>query len=185
MDRNFIGDALSYEGPSAPVYEMLTPLQQRFFDAISNDDDLIAVLRGHLYVESAVNDLLAILFPGADVLIGDLTYEQKVRRLRKATSVPSMLGTLLKALGELRNSFAHSLERRLTQADDGRFSQPLDSQTRQEVSTLIARGAFPDQAGSSVRAAIIVLYTHLSVMRLVLSKQAKEKIEPGADKASS
>lgn len=164
---NFIAEVLAYQGaPKSSTHEILSENEQRFFASLVTDDDMIAVLRGHLYVEADVIDLLEGLFPGADTLIDDLTYEQKVRRLRKAMDLPPDLATLLKALGELRNSFAHTLDRALTEADDQRFFDALSSYFKPGVDDLIRKGAFPDRPGGRVRAAILVLHTGLCAIRL-------------------
>lgn len=165
-ESNFIRDVLDYEGEAAHAYEMVSPREQRFFDSIASDEDLIAVLRGHLFVEADVTGLLEQLFPGASELIDDLTYEQKIRRLKKAAAVPSDVATLLKALGELRNAFAHDLDKSLTEAEDARFFAALNEQFRPGILDLIRRGAFPDRPGARVRGAIIVLHTGLCAMRL-------------------
>lgn len=170
MDENFIAEVLSYSGAPAPAYEMLSEREQVFFRSIASDEALVAVLRGHLYVEADVNHLLEQLFPNASPLIDDLTYEQKIRRLRKATALPASIATLLKALGELRNAFAHSLDRSLTEADDARFYAALESEFKPGVDDMINRGAFPPGPGARVRTAIIVLHTGLSAMRLALQK---------------
>ena len=168
MDKNFIADVLAYDGDPIPAYEMLSERERRFFAAIASDDALIAVLRGHLFVEADVTCLLAQLFPGAEALIDDLSYEQKIRRLKKAVTLPVGISTSLKALGELRNAFAHNLERDLTEADDARFFGALGEEYKPEVQELIAHGAFPEGPGARVRASIIVLHTGLSALRLAL-----------------
>lgn len=168
MNENFIADVLTYHGDPVPAYEMLSEREQLFFRSIASDEALVAILRGHLYVEADVNHLLEQLFPNASALIYDLTYEQKIRRLRKSTTLPRSIATLLKALGELRNAFAHSLDRAVTEADDARFYDALENDFKPGVNELISREAFPSGPGARVRAAIIVLHTVLSAMRLAL-----------------
>ena len=82
MDENFTAEVLSYSGNPAPAYKMLSEREQLFFRSIASDEALVAVLRGHLYVEADVNHLLEQHFPNASQLIDDLTYEQKIRRLQ-------------------------------------------------------------------------------------------------------
>jgi len=143
--------------------------ERRFFIAISSDDDLVAVLRGHLYVESDVDHLLAQIFSGTETLIADLTYEQKIRRLKKAAGLPVEISTLLKALGELRNAFAHDIERALTSADDCRFFNALSAEYKPSVEEMIEGGeVFPDGPAARVRASIIILHTSLCALRMAL-----------------
>ncbi|MGA3038170.1 MAG: hypothetical protein ABSE64_11885 [Vulcanimicrobiaceae bacterium] len=163
---NFITDVLGYQGPPTFAHEVLSDAEQRFFTSLVADDDIIVVLRGHLYIEADINDLLEACFPGSAALIEDLTYEQKVRRLRKSTTIPSDIATLLKAVGELRNSFAHSRDRTLTQVDDDRFFGAMSEYYKPGVIDLIRKGAFPDRPGARVRAAILVLHTCLCALRL-------------------
>lgn len=171
MDENFIAEVLSYSGNPAPAYEMLSEREQLFFRSIASDEALVAVVRGHLYVEADVNHLLELHFPNASPLIDDLTYEQKIRRLRKSVALPSSIVTLLKALGELRNAFAHSLDRSLTEADDARFYGALEPDFKPGVDDMINHGAFPPGPGARVRSAIIILHTGLSALRLTLQRR--------------
>jgi|GEM_PF-7091246 len=178
MNNNFIGDILRYRGDPSHPYEMLSEREHQFFVAITSDEDLVAVLRGHLYIEADVNELLAHHFPASQALIDDLSYEQKIRRLRKSMELPRDVATLMKALGELRNAFAHNLERSLTAEDDSRFFDSLDPYFKPGVDSMIAKGAFPKAEGARVRACVLVLHTALSAIGLGLRGAAPTKPAP-------
>jgi hypothetical protein len=169
MGNNFIGEVLGYDGEAVPVYEMLSGRERRFFDAIASDDDLVAVLRGHLYVEADVMDILGSLSPDDSASLDDVVYAKKVARLKKKMpDLPPGVVATLEALGSLRNAFAHDLERALTHDDDERFFALLADDFKPSVLELIRRGAFPQTHGAMVRASIIVLHTGLSALRLGL-----------------
>jgi hypothetical protein len=174
VPSNFIGDVLAYSGEPVAVYEMLSDRERRFFDAIVSDEDLIAVLRGHLYVEADVTDLLVGLFPGSSELLDDLTYFQKVRRLKKSMELPPGVAATLEALGTLRNSFAHNLDRVLREDDDQRFFSILGDDFKPSVQRLVDMNAFPQPSGGMVRACIIVVHTGLAALRLRPTREEEQ-----------
>lgn len=90
---------------------------EALLEDISRRDDLGIILRGHLYVEHALGEMLAIMLPNATGLKKlRLTFQRKVDLARA-------LGLLLRdedgpliALNELRNNYAHNLSATVSQA---------------------------------------------------------------------
>jgi hypothetical protein len=78
-----------------------------FFDAIDHEDDLIAVLQGHIYIERRLNGLLLKATPGADPFLAKLSFFEKVDVARSSGLITSELKRATLWLGELRNRFAH------------------------------------------------------------------------------
>ena len=87
-------------------------LRQEFLDALFGEDDLGVVVRTHIYIESAVNALLDQLIPISSQL-PRLRYEQKLK-LCCAMGMDKTLYLPLKELGDLRNSFGHNINTKLT-----------------------------------------------------------------------
>ena len=80
----------------------------RFFEAIDHDEDLIAIIRGHIYVERQLNELILLMIPGSDSLLVRLPFTAKVRALRELGIISSEESRALAWLASLRNRFAHS-----------------------------------------------------------------------------
>ena len=99
---------------------------QSFVGDLLNKDALAIVLRGHLYAEKLLDDMIGALLPIAPKLTdARLGYERKV-------AVALALGVLLPgqekplvALNALRNRFAHTLGRKLTRGDVNALSSAL------------------------------------------------------------
>jgi hypothetical protein len=89
-------------------------VQTEFLNALLGEDDLGVVVRTHIHIESSVNVLLDLLipFPGE---LPNLRYQQKLK-LCCALGMDKTLFPPLKELGDLRNSFAHNIEAKLTTA---------------------------------------------------------------------
>ena len=90
------------------------PLQidDSFIKAIQNEDALGAVVRGHLHIEAGLNDFLGVVTPFPEHL-PDLSYSQKVG-LACAFGLKEEHAPPLRALGKLRNDFAHKLSSELS-----------------------------------------------------------------------
>jgi hypothetical protein len=86
--------------------------RQEFFDALFGEDDLGVVVRTHIYIESKVNELLDLLIP-FPAQLPHLRYEQKIK-LCCAMGMDKTLFLPLKELGDLRNSFGHNINTKLT-----------------------------------------------------------------------
>jgi hypothetical protein len=78
-----------------------------FFDAIDHDDDLIAVIRGQIYVEHKLNTLLLMVTPGVDPYLLKLSFAQKIDIARTSGLIGPELKRAMMWLAELRNRFAH------------------------------------------------------------------------------
>ena len=90
------------------------PLQidDSFVKAIQSEDALGAVVRGHLHIEAGLNDFLAAATPFPERL-PDLSYSQKIG-LACAFGLKEEHAPPLRALGKLRNDFAHELSSELS-----------------------------------------------------------------------
>lgn len=87
--------------------------------SLEHDSDLIAVLRGHLYIEAALTRLIAAQYPGSDDLVMELSYMHKIRLARRRNLIDKAFATALQTLGNVRDSFAHlPIKLALTPEDD-------------------------------------------------------------------
>ena len=88
--------------------------QDNFLSAVQNEDELGAVVRSHIYVESALVFLLEHLVVDKKYLGKlDLDYSQRVD-LAIALGLKPEHAAPLHALGTIRNAFAHRLDAKLT-----------------------------------------------------------------------
>lgn len=88
--------------------------QDNFLTAVQGEDELGAVVRSHIYVESALVFLLEHLVVDKKYLGKlDLNYSQRVD-LAIALGLKSEHAAPLHALGTIRNAFAHRLDAKLT-----------------------------------------------------------------------
>ena len=77
-------------------------------DALMHDEDLIAAVRGHLYIEIQLNRLIERLVPYPEEIANSkLGWQQRVE-LALGLGLKSQYGPPLKKLGNIRNKFAHS-----------------------------------------------------------------------------
>ncbi len=88
-----------------------------FLQTVSHEEDLVAVLRGHLMVDVQLNDLLAQRLGGSDVL-AFVAFQDKVTLTKRHELVPKDFRKLLLAVNDLRNSFAHPPIKKTLTDDD-------------------------------------------------------------------
>jgi hypothetical protein len=93
---------------------MDTPLldhseSETFSADLAREDDLGSVIRAQIHIESALNSIVGQLTPNPDHLKRlDLDYDQTVS-LALVLGLDSSWGPALRAVGNLRNRFAHQL----------------------------------------------------------------------------
>lgn len=86
---------------------------EAMFNHLTNEDALGAVVRGHLHLEGFVNAMLAVKVVDTKALSRlSLDYDHKVDLLA-ALGFNQALVPPLKAIGKLRNKFAHDLETKM------------------------------------------------------------------------
>jgi hypothetical protein len=105
--------------------------RQEFFDALLGEDDLGVVVRSHIYIESAVNALLDLLIPVPDQL-PHLRYEQRLK-LCCAMGMDKTLFPPLIELGNLRNSFGHNINTKLTNGTCSKFFEALSEADQESI----------------------------------------------------
>lgn len=85
---------------------------QRFIQALQSEDELGVVVRSHILIEAKLNEFLdaVVSFPKE---LPSLRYYQKVE-LACALGLPTCHAPSLKALGDIRNAFAHNPDSGIT-----------------------------------------------------------------------
>jgi len=85
-----------------------------FVEALAHEDELGCVVRAHLHIEHLVDQHLELVFPNMSALrSAHLEYDARVSIL-EALGYKPIITRALRALGSLRNSFAHRLDFKLT-----------------------------------------------------------------------
>lgn len=87
-------------------------LDSRFAEALQGEDELGVVVRGHIHIESKLNTYIATVVPHPKEL-PNLRYYQKIE-LACAMGLSLVHAPLLKAVGDVRNAFAHNPEAQIT-----------------------------------------------------------------------
>lgn len=100
--------------------EMSAADQDFFYRDLTAAEPLVAVLKAALYIESQVVHLLESHLGPEYLNKMDLTYSQRVF-LAAAVGMPPRLIEPLKALGEIRNKFAHQLDATLSKNEADNF----------------------------------------------------------------
>jgi len=123
--------------------------RQEFLEALFGEDDLGVVARTHIYIESAVNALLDLLIPISSEL-PRLRYEQKLK-LCCAMGMDKTLYLPLKELGDLRNSFGHNIDTKLTSGACSMLLATLSADDRGSIakSYKVTRSATEEELPSS------------------------------------
>ena len=94
---------------------MMSPGQnEKLRDALLGEDHLGAVIKGHLYIEAAVNLIIELLLPYPNEFrLQRLQWGKKVE-LVLALGLSDEFKKPLNQLGDIRNKFAHNPEAELT-----------------------------------------------------------------------
>jgi hypothetical protein len=131
--------------------------------ALNDDTDLVAVLRGQLYVEAVLAEIVATKYVGP-CPVERLTYMNKVVIARDNRLIESRDRTMLQELGHIRDSFAHlPIKTALTSADDASIVKAIPNLLNTRFYAFIAPLMNQDQSmpGVMVRSGILYLYHRL------------------------
>ena len=149
--------------------------------ALVHDDDLVAVVRGHIYIEQQVNRLIKGLFPYPEKIdYSRLGWPQRVE-LSLALGLKAQYGPPLKKLGTIRNKFAHRPEVTLADSDVKELYQCLHTEDRDIVleSYKLTQSQVADPPENQFQAlsaksrfALIVAALH-SLLRLAVKETGK------------
>ncbi len=112
--------------------------QDRFYADMSGEDALTVVVRAAIYIESHILRLIEANLDPVHINKMDLTYLQRVY-LAAAIGMEPRLVKPLKALGEIRNKFAHRLDASLSENEAANFYSAFDSVDKQVIQSVYHR----------------------------------------------
>lgn len=120
-----------------------------FLQTVSHEEDLVAVLRGHLMVDVQLNELLSERVGGIEVL-SFVSFQDKVTLTKRQQLVAREYRRLLLAVNDLRNSFAHlPIKKSLTGDDAAELYKAVPAEARDVITAYHGPDA---TAGQQVRA---------------------------------
>jgi hypothetical protein len=149
--------------------------ERKFYESLVHDEGLIAVLRGHLYVEVLLHDVLrARLGSNTDAIIKGLDFFAKYALARRLLLITKQHARELQALGELRNSFAHTFDRMLTVEDDEKMFKAVDDGSKQMIRDYFAKHPDEKVIGGITKLAILMINADISSTAGVLQDLADQ-----------
>jgi hypothetical protein len=110
-----------------------------FIQSLSSEDDLGAVVRGQVFVENYLEQIIKARLPNPDKINWDQV--ALAMRLQLATAlgaIPDTMAPALKKLAELRNDFAHDLNAVASEKDVHNVYTCMDLKIRASVDDMIA-----------------------------------------------
>ncbi|MBB2840199.1 UNVERIFIED_ORG: hypothetical protein GGE64_003966 [Rhizobium etli] len=121
------------------VHEIDTEDSGQFYRDLSREDSLTVTIKGAIYVEQQLDAILKGLSydPVAFEKI-DLTYLQRVQ-LAVAFGLPKRFLAPLKALGEIRNKFAHVIRDEISGPDMDAFYNTFDPDEKSLIQNTYAK----------------------------------------------
>lgn len=120
------------------AHELSAADQDRFYADMSGKDALTVVVRAAIYIESQLIHLIETYLDPAHIAKMDLSYLQRVY-LAAAIGMEPRLVKPLKALGEIRNKFAHRLDVELSQNEAENFYSAFDPVDKQIIHAVYQR----------------------------------------------
>ena len=120
------------------AHEMSAADQDRFYADMNGNDALTVVVRAAIYIESHIIHLIEANLDAVSVNKMDLTYLQRVY-LAAAIGMHPRLVKPLKALGEIRNKFAHRLDASLSENEAENFYSAFDATDKQIIQAVYQR----------------------------------------------
>ena len=91
------------------------PSDEAFFESLSVEDDLGMVVRAHIHVEAMLLEMIDLLVPNPEPLKKmELEFHQRVTLAVALGKLDEKEAPALRALGKLRNDFAHRLDTQLS-----------------------------------------------------------------------
>jgi len=101
-------------------------------DVLGHDDDLVAVIRGQIYIEIQLNYLINGLLLYPEEIESRLGWPQRVE-LSLALGLKAQYGKPLKKLGAIRNKFAHQPDASIEEKDVRDLYQCLSQEDKNIV----------------------------------------------------
>jgi hypothetical protein len=106
---------------------------QAFYKALVGEDHLGFIVRAHIHIEHTLRHLIEISIPFPEHLdVDQLNYAMAIRITTSLGLNPRFKGPL-RALGKLRNKFAHQLDAQISDEDAERFYDTFAAKEKQMI----------------------------------------------------
>ena len=112
---------------------------QSFFRALRNEDELGMIVRAHIVLEYELEQFTAAILP-VPTELGKMEYSAKLR-LAFACGLRTDVKGPLRALGALRNKFAHRIGTTISESDADAFLASFGPKAREGIDFTNARAA--------------------------------------------
>lgn len=165
--------------PDRERVTLVAPEDISFAKALSSEDDLGAVVRVAIWVESLVMRLVEQPLPAPKALKDlNLDYHGKVQ-LAVALGMPEEMAAVLKALGSLRNRFAHQLDMVLKESDVSNVYKALPPARRSYLHEFLkqmhAEGLVPTERYASLSPRVQLSLIAMSIRSFLLGGLREQK----------
>jgi hypothetical protein len=120
--------------------------------ALAGEDDLGKIVRGHIYIEHELQDLIFFAAPNPDELerFDKIEYSEKVK-LALVLGLDPLLKSALSAVGSLRNKFSHRLDMKLGIDQANNLVASLPPLSKRKFQTLLKEALSQIPEKSSLR----------------------------------
>lgn len=115
------------------------PIDDKFLEVVFAEDELGTVVRAHIMIEAQVHELLDMMLPFPE-RIPRLRFEQKVKLLT-ALGLSDRLFPPLAEIGNIRNSFGHHIDTKLTNGMVVKWFQTFPAEDRNSMQSAYEKGA--------------------------------------------
>lgn len=133
-----------------PIPDPILAEAGAFAADLGREDDLGAVVRAHIRIENCLVSFIESYFPAAGNLARmNLDFDDYVS-LSLALGVPDVWGSCLRAMGTLRNRFAHKLDTTLDIQAVNNLYKSLPADGKKQVHASLARIRANDSEGAGV-----------------------------------
>ena len=135
---------------------------RKFLDDTRGENQLEVVIRGHLYVESELDNLLKLKLKEPRFLFeNSFMFNSKLKTALALGLIKGEEKSAYSKLNKLRNDFAHNLNYELTEKDFNDIFSGLSSGRREEYDIITANDTLSDDLLIKFRILISVLLMHL------------------------
>lgn len=130
---------------AAVLLEGTDPGMEGLKEALDGEDALGIVVRCHLYLESALNELLRYVIPRYETM-DRLPFSRKVALAYELTLIDQQLKSGLRALAALRNKYSHQIKYTISEDDIARVCNGLP-----RWAALLSHSTMESYLGSATR----------------------------------
>ncbi|MGG0592512.1 hypothetical protein ABEY80_22005 [Priestia megaterium] len=138
----------------------------KFLEDTNGENDFVVVLRGHLYIEHEIGELLKFRLVEPDLVFNDrFMFANKLTWAVAIGMLPKDAMSAYVALNKIRNKYAHKLDAKLTEKDFNDLISGFDAEIGELYRELNQGISIPDESLEwRIRKVIITLWMHLKLL---------------------